>query len=277
MELLETRDRSRIEAFLRRDSATHIYALADLDELFWDDTTWLGAEEDGELRALALLLEKLRIPILYAVAPEHEDATRALLQSLGARLPERFFVNLGHGLESIFAPDHDFEIEGDYRKYVLPDTSELELVDTSAVEILDARHRGEIEAFLRDDAYTPEEQGGRFLEPYMVERWPTAAIRENGRIVCTAGTHVFSARYRVAAIGNIATRPDCRGQGLAAAATARLCRELWNDVDHLGLNVETTNLPAVRCYEGLGFRVACHYLEGTMTRRSHGRVRAWHD
>ena len=268
MELLETRDRDLIEAFLRRDSGTHIYALADLDELFWDDTAWLVADAGGELRAVVLLLEKLRIPILYAVAPWDEDATGALLQHARARLPERFFVNLAAGFESLFADDHDFALEGSYSKYVLPDLVALEKLDTSRVEILGSAHKSEIEHFLREDAYTPEEQSGRFLESYMLERWPTTAIRENGRIVCMAGTHVFSERYRVAALGNIATHPDWRGRGLARAATARLCQELWPRGDHLGLNVETSNRPAVRCYEALGFRAVCHYLEGTLTRRA---------
>ena len=63
--------------------------VAVLDELFWDDTTWLAADAGGELRAVVLLLDKLRIPILYAVAPWDEDATRALLQHARARLPAR--------------------------------------------------------------------------------------------------------------------------------------------------------------------------------------------
>jgi ribosomal protein S18 acetylase RimI-like enzyme len=65
----------------------------------------------------------------------------------------------------------------------------------------------------------------------------------------------------VAALGNIVTHPACRGQGLARAATAGLCRSLRESVDHIGLNVAADNVAAIRCYERLGFATIGHYGE----------------
>lgn len=262
----ETRDRERIETFLRRTPDAHLYALADLDELFWDETTWFATGTDGRDEALVLLLGKLRIPIVYAVAPPGDPATQALLEELRPRLPESFFANLPVGLEAVFGDAYDWEPEGEHAKYALPDRARIDTVDASAVRALGPEDHAELRTFLERDAYAPGEETGRFLEPYMIELWPFVGIREAGKLVCVAGTHVLSDRYRVAALGNIATRPDRRGRGLARAATAFLCRELFDRVDHLGLNVKTDNAAAIRCYEQLGFEPVCAYLEGTFTK-----------
>jgi predicted GNAT family acetyltransferase len=65
--------------------------------------------------------------------------------------------------------------------------------------------------------------------------------------------HVYSRRYRVAALGNIATHPDYRGKGYGKVVAARVCKSLLNDIDHIGLNVKTDNKGAIRCYQKLGF------------------------
>ncbi|MGE0526201.1 MAG: GNAT family N-acetyltransferase, partial [Bdellovibrionales bacterium] len=46
-------------------------------------------------------------------------------------------------------------------------------------------------------------------------------------LAAISGVHVFSRRDSVAALGNIATHPQYRGQGHATALTLRLCQELW--------------------------------------------------
>ena len=264
---LATKDRPEIGAFLREDAAAHVYALADLDDFFWPDTTWFGAREGGALRAVTFLLGKLDIPVLYAVCAPGDAATRWLLEQLRPRLPARFFVNLGLGLEAVFAEDHAYEPEGIFAKYALADARPSRAADVAQVERIGANQHGELRAFYAREAYTPAEQTGRFLAPYMYERWPFCGIRESGRLVCAGGVHVLSERERVAALGNVATRPDRRGRGLARAVTAWLCRELEGRVDQLGLNVLETNTAAVRCYEQLGFTRVRRYGEGTFTRR----------
>ena len=86
-------------------------------------------------------------------------------------------------------------------------------------------------------------------------------IRREGTLVCIAGVHVHSSIYRVAALGNIATDPALRGQGLAQRATAQLCRALLTTVDTIGLNVKADNTAAIACYRKLGFEVAAEYEE----------------
>jgi predicted GNAT family acetyltransferase len=80
-----------------------------------------------------------------------------------------------------------------------------------------------------------------------------AGLRLDGVLVGVAGVHAWSAAYRVAALGNVATHPAFRGRGVAARVTASLCRWLLDTVDHIGLVVMADNHAAIRSYEKIGF------------------------
>jgi ribosomal protein S18 acetylase RimI-like enzyme len=88
-------------------------------------------------------------------------------------------------------------------------------------------------------------------------------FREGTRLLCVAGTHVISADAGVAAIGNVFTHPEHRGEGLARRTTAAVVGELIaQGIRTIVLNVSMQNEPALRCYAHLGFRPYCGYYEG---------------
>lgn len=120
MRIEATRDCERIEAFLRWNAPAHVYAIADLDDPHWPHTRWYGASADGELVGLCMLLDAPTMPILYAVCPANHAPTRALLRAIQDELPERFFYNLGPGLEGALG-DWQLAPEGRYWKMVLRD------------------------------------------------------------------------------------------------------------------------------------------------------------
>ena len=92
----EIRDRDEIERWLRRDERAHVYALADLDDVFWSDTRWFACAAARELAAVCLLLEKLALPILYAISPPARRRRCARCSTgCARRLPERVFATLG--------------------------------------------------------------------------------------------------------------------------------------------------------------------------------------
>ena len=79
-----------------------------------------------------------------------------------------------------------------------------------------------------------------------------------------AGTHVVSSQARVAAIGNVYTRRDRRGQGLARRTTGAVAAELLRlGIETIVLNVAMDNAPALSVYRGLGFMPFCGYYEGS--------------
>ena len=112
-------------------------------------------------------------------------------------------------------------------------------------------------------------RSGRAISKSLTE---VATIRIDGEgdfnqgeeLMSVAGVHVFSRRYRVAALGNIATHPQARGKGLARVVTAKLCQELRGEADHIGLNVKDDNAGAIACYERLGFERCAVYGEYTL-------------
>jgi predicted GNAT family acetyltransferase len=107
---------------------------------------------------------------------------------------------------------------------------------------------------------------GNWFDPRMLETGQYFGLREQGALVSVAGVHVYSPQYRVAALGNIATLPDCRGQGFARRVTAAVCRSLLSSVDYIGLNVKADNSPAIRCYQRLGFETVTSYGEFALRR-----------
>jgi ribosomal protein S18 acetylase RimI-like enzyme len=76
---------------------------------------------------------------------------------------------------------------------------------------------------------------------------------------------VVSPEHDIAAIGNLVTHPDARGQGLATAATGRLLDALFERVSRVALNVREDNRPAVALYEKFGFSLQTLFWEGRGT------------
>jgi len=261
-------DRGEIERFLRRSAPAQIYALADLDDAFWPDTSWFATRSrDGEIEALCLVLEKLALPIVHAVAPPHHEPTLALVRALVPRLPPRFFVNLPVGFERALEATHEIHLHGEFQKLQLASASDLASHELPDIETLGPEHADEIEEFRARRAHRPGEAAGGFYERFMLELSPWFGVRRGGELVAIAGVHVVSRRYGVAALGNVATAPEFRGRGLARAVCARLARELARHVPLVGLNVATANASARRCYETLGFRSVLRYSEALLTLR----------
>jgi len=73
--------------------------------------------------------------------------------------------------------------------------------------------------------------------------------------------HVYSERYKVAALGNITVHPGLRNRGIVEKLTSALFNDLLKTVDIVGLNMAQENKAALRCYEKVGFEVVGEYEE----------------
>jgi ribosomal protein S18 acetylase RimI-like enzyme len=267
LEIETLAEHAPIERFLRRSAAAQIYALADLDPAFWPDTRWFATHgSDGEIDAFCLVLEKLALPIVYAVAPPRDRATLDLVHALVPQLPRRFFVNFPYGSAGDFSSTHEIAAHGEYLKMSLADPSALDAFERPGIERLGPQHLAEIDEFYTKRAFRDDERRG-FFAPYMLDMFPWFGVREHGELVSLAGVHVFSQQFGVAALGNVATAPARRGRGLARAVCARLARELSARVPLVGLNVAAKNVAAIRCYHSLGFRAVMRYEEAVLTLR----------
>jgi ribosomal protein S18 acetylase RimI-like enzyme len=181
---------------------------------------------------------------------------RDLLQALLPVLPRRFYAHLTESIADVLGGDYRIEPHGHYRKMGLTDRARLAAVDGSEAEALSANDADALRE-LYEVSYP-----GHWFVPRMLETGRYFGVRRAGTLLSVAGVHVHSRLYKVAALGNITTRPEVRGQGLATVVTARLCQQLVDDgMEHIGLNVRADNRSAIACYERIGFERVGDYGE----------------
>ncbi|MEW6709550.1 MAG: GNAT family N-acetyltransferase [Candidatus Riflebacteria bacterium] len=249
-------DREQIERFLRQNPHLHLYEIGDLDDCFWPHTIWYGSQNEAGIDAIALLYTGAALPTLLALA-DGNGAMAALLRSIRHILPTRFYAHLSPGLENVLRETYDCEPGGEHSKMALTDTRAVAGSSCAQVERLGESDLAEIAALYA------ESYPGNWFDPRMLATNRYFGIRESGRLVSIAGVHVYSPHYRVAALGNITTLPQCRGKGYGALVTAELCRSLLAEGLNIGLNVKTDNAAAIACYRKLGFQIVASYNEFT--------------
>lgn len=253
-------DKGPIEPFLRKNPCLHIYGIGDLDDFFWQYTTWYALKENEKIRAIALIYTGQPLPVLLGLS-EDKPVMQALLESIIPILPPQFYAHLSLGLEETFKEYYRLRSHGEHYKMALVDASLLGDIDCPEAVRLSGTDLNDI-VQLYDRSYP-----GNWFDPRMLETNQYFGIRKDSRLISAAGVHVYSEQYRVAALGNITTHPDYRNRGYGRTVTARLCQSLSERVDHIGLNVKADNDIAVHCYKKLGFEIVASYEEYMVERR----------
>jgi len=249
-------DKKEIESFLRRNVYLHIYSIGDLDDFFWPYTTWYGWKEGGQIRAIALLYSGRTLPVLLALS--QGKSMQQLVQSILHLLPCGFHVHLSPVAEAALRQKYKMRSQGKHYKMALNDKSSLTNFDCSEVVQLKSKDLDEILQLYK------EGYPGNWFDARMLQTKQYFGVRRENRLVSVAGIHVYSEQHKVAALGNIVTHPDFRGNGLGKSVTARLCQSLSKKVDHIGLNVKSDNEIAISMYEKLGFQIIGSYWEYTV-------------
>lgn len=255
MHVISLHDKGEIERYLRKHTLIHLYELGDLDNFFWQNTTWYAFKEAEQIESLLLLYSAINPPVLLAIS-ENLPALRNLLRSSIHLLPPRFYAHLSADLSTLLATHYQVDSHGLHDKMALVNTSRLETVNTSEVIPLTETDLDELQT-----VYGISYPGNSF-DPRMLETGHFYGIRRNNTLVSVAGVHVYSPRYKVGVVGNVTTHPAFRGKGLGTAVCARLCHELLRTVEHIGLNVKADNAAAIASYKRLGFEVVGEYEEG---------------
>lgn len=239
---------------LRHDPGLHLYALADLDPLAWPELAFF--EREGQVLMGWYGAE----PPCYMALGHDAARMRELLRCMASALPPRMYLHLTPGCHHPLGEAYDLERTGLMQKMLLHGAA---AAAEEPCEELGPRHQRELRE-LYEVAYPDG-----WFDPRTLATRRYVGLRREGRLVAVAGVHAWSPSRSVAALGNIATHPAWRGQGLARTCVARLCARLQAEdgIAHVGLNVRRDNGSAVRCYEGLGFRLAAEYEEWTAERR----------
>jgi ribosomal protein S18 acetylase RimI-like enzyme len=255
------RDKQLIENFFRKDPLMHLYEIGDLDDFFWPQTRWIALGSEGNLISILLLYEDFRMPVLLALnhKPLPPEVNGILL--LKHLLPSYLNAHLSTEFKDLLNQVYHMEYPALHFKMGFSDYSCIRNKDFSQVIRLGTGNRNELLELYRIS------YPGNWFHERMLQTGQYYGLKINNQLVSVAGVHVYSEKYRVAALGNITTHPNYRNQGLAEIVTACLCEQLAQRVDHIGLNVHTDNLSAIRCYQKLGFEILSQFEECRLTSR----------
>jgi ribosomal protein S18 acetylase RimI-like enzyme len=235
-------DIASIRSALRRDPIWSAYALCDLDPSLFPSTRWFGP-------GLTLVLHAHGTCILFAI-----DA-RSLVEAM-AEATWPFHVQARDDVfEEVRKRARIEHHRPMWRMWRARNSSPA--VDSRAVA-LGSNDVPALRALYADGELTGESPD--FFMPSTVADGSYFGIYEDGRLTAAAGTHVLSRREGAAAIGNVYTRRDRRGRGLARAVVQAVLQSLA-DVETVVLNVRHDNMAALGLYEGLGFERYCRFHE----------------
>lgn len=247
-------DPNAIRRILETDRAWAVYALADLAPAYSGPAEWHIAVGGGP--ALLLIYRGFDPPVLFAFG-EAADLAPLLPEIAAERV---FYLSMRAAVVELLRV-HAYEIRSEMKMWRMllnparfaPRTHTAVRLGPADFEALQALHRD-------GDAAG---EAPPFFDAGMLRHGVYYGIRESGAIVAAAGTHVLAAKDSVAGIGNVYTRRDRRGRGLAAQVTSAVAVELLRlGVRTVALNVTQNNAAAVRLYQRLGFDPYCDYREG---------------
>ncbi|HLK58689.1 MAG TPA: GNAT family N-acetyltransferase [Chthonomonadaceae bacterium] len=247
-------ERDHIRSLLHTDHLWAAYALGDLAPGFYEHTAWYHLPEDPS--ALALTLNLFELPVLFLMGLP--VSARLLLDEIGTL--RRVFFLVRPEILPVFLERYRIEKRETMWRMRL-EAADFHYTPPTDVERLGPADLGALQALFADGEVVGEAPD--FFAPAMLEKGVYFGVREGEALIAAAGTHLLEPSEGVGAIGNVYTRRDRRGRGLATQVTGAVAAELVRrQLPTIVLNVNRENLAARRVYERLGFQPYCLYEEG---------------
>jgi len=234
--------------------------MGDLDDFFWPFTRWFGLIESREIEFIVMVYSGTNPPTLIALGSNTEHG-REVLQNI--ELPEYFHSHLSSPLMPALSGRYTSSNDLKHYRMELVSPDIVNSIDTSSVQQLSSKYLSSIESFYKE-AYP-----GNWFDSRMLETGQTFGIvipddhkHSEKRFAAISGIHVYSEKYSVAALGNIAVSPSCRNRGYGKLVSAALVQSLLRaGIITVGLNVEAGNIAAIKCYSALGFEIRSEFYE----------------
>jgi ribosomal protein S18 acetylase RimI-like enzyme len=246
--------RAEIYSFLKKDRLYAAYAIGDLEPALFEQCEWYASSRNGHLTALCLCFTGLPPDRLFLMG-----AVEDLAHILGnVTTPARAYISCRAQHLDVLKRFYSLSrIEVMLRMVLEPES--FNPVD-GRVERL-----GPGDVRLLRDLY--RRYGDVAFAPYQLERGVFYGVKQDGRLVATAGTHLVSLTYRLGVVGNVFTHPQYRGMGHAAVCTSAVVEELLSLSLDVALNVGQRNEAASKLYRGLGFDIYCSFIEALGVRQ----------
>lgn len=242
-----------VRALLETDRNWAVYALGDLAPGFREHSEWYAREG-----ALLLLYRAFETPVLFTLgAPEHLAPLLAEIES-----EREMYLSIRPEILPLIKARWQVKAETPmWRMALEPTRFRGRALPLAGLTRLGPANLPALETLYADGHAAGEAPD--FFNPAMLEQGVFFGVFENGALIATAGTHLISTELGVGAVGNVYTRRDRRGQGLAAHVTAAVTADLLKlNLPTIALNVNQHNLLAQRVYERLGFQRYSAFYEG---------------
>ncbi len=262
--MLPLESRAPLVELFQQHPAVHVYGLADLDQDYWNRSLWWMRGN----AAVGLVGLPQNLPsIVYAVSVLDPAGSIALLADVDSQLPDHYIMTGPTGSASGLTS----------KRTALWSTPHLKMMaGEPAIGGIDQRVKPVPSSGVADyqDLLDSDPEAGDFFHAGLVDSthyvaiWDDAQTSPTQKIVAGAGVHVWNDEFSVCAMGNVATRPSHRRQGLATACVASLTNQLRAQYTSVGLNVKCSNIAARGVYEQLGYRELIKYDEAELVRVS---------
>jgi ribosomal protein S18 acetylase RimI-like enzyme len=254
LEARSTRDKEQILEVLGRDRLFAAYAIADLDPLEFSRTRWGIALDAG--RPVSVVMEYRGIsPQPLFVMGDPDGVASILRDVIRTRIA---YLAVKPELVPVVVRHYRVDPPGEMVRMAVDRATFRPLLGGAVrLDAADTRHLNRLYE-LGLTSWLPSEA---------VASGVYYGVRRGTRLIAAAGTHAISPTYRIAAVGNVYTHRDYRGQGLAKVVTSAVTAELLRTVDDVVLNVRVDNPPALAVYRALGYREHARFEERLVRRQ----------
>lgn len=248
-------DKNEILTFLESDRFYSAYAIGDLASDLFAQTIWVGAELESRLHAISLCFRGLQPPALFLMG--NPSGVRAIFEA--GHCPDKVYFLCRSEHLSITRDFYTWEKSHlMWRMVIRPE--HFRPVSGDCVRLSSAHIDQMVTLF--------GHEGADAFSPAQVPDGVYFGIFNGEQLVSTAGTHLVSPTYNVAAVGNVYTHPDFRGRSFGTLTTSAVVAVLYQQgIDDIVLNVQQDNIAALRVYERLRFDRYCPFLEGPASAR----------
>jgi GNAT superfamily N-acetyltransferase len=211
---------------------------------------------------VVLLFTALDPPIIFTMGPV--AAVRMALWAM--QMPERIYITARLEHYPLLAELYSFRGHAhQMQRMVLTDRTAVAFPAQPRLTRLGV-HDGERlrQLYSLGGDFAPD-----YFDPYQLQDGVYFGVPdENGDLAAAGGTHILDRSEHIAAIGNMYTCSDQRGQGYGSAILqAVVVTLLGQSFQTIFLNVNPRNVGARRLYQRYGFTDYCLFMEGMGVRR----------
>ena len=232
----------------------YMYQINNLDSREWSNIITYGLYDGDILKQMAMLYIGYETPVLIAASFDNVKYNKELIKRIKDYLPCEFYTHMDK--ETLKYAFDDFEISDAY-EYVnmgIDNSIDISNLDRENTVALDHTFLNRINK-LFDDNYPDN-----WLDEGLLELNDNYGVIKDKKLVSFAGVHAYSREYKVATVAHVTTDEEYRGKGYARDSVVALLKDLRDKVDFIGLNVKTTNTPAIKCYKNIGFAEYGKYI-----------------